>query len=70
MPEFNECVPGRPVRIRATAVQRVRGKRGVIVEVSRSRRASDDPMIERVTVDIEGHGDVVVAPADLELLED
>ena len=40
----------------------------MIVEVSRSRRAPTDPLVERVTVDIPGHGDVVLAPVDLEIV--
>jgi hypothetical protein len=65
---FNECVPGLQVRVLNSGVPRVRGKTGTIVEVSRSRRTSTDPLVERVTVDIPGHGDVVLAPVDLELL--
>jgi hypothetical protein len=65
---FNECVPGLQVRVLNSAVPRVRGKTGLIVEVSRSRRTSTDPLVERVTVDIPGHGDVVLTPVDLELL--
>lgn len=68
MATFNDCVPGSQVRVLNSAVPRVRGKTGLIVEVSRSRRIPADPLVERVTVDIPGHGDVVLAPADLELL--
>jgi len=68
MATFNDCVPGFMVRVLNSGVPRVRGKSGVIVEVSRSRRAPADPLVERVTVDIPGHGDVVLAPADLEIV--
>jgi hypothetical protein len=44
------------------------GKTGTIVEVSRSRRPGADEITERVTIDIPGHGEIVVAPADLDLL--
>jgi hypothetical protein len=68
MASFNDCVPGSLVRVLGSGVPRVRGKTGVLVEVSRSRRASTDPLVERVTVDIPGHGDVVLAPADVEIV--
>jgi hypothetical protein len=68
MATFNDCVPGSQVRVLGSGVPRVRGKTGVIVEVSRSRRSPADPLVERVTVDIPGHGDVVLAPADVEIL--
>ena len=68
MATFNDCIPGYHVRVLNSGVPRVRGKSGVIVEVSRSRRAPADPLVERVTVDIPGHGDVVLAPVDLEIL--
>lgn len=68
MATFNDCVPGYQVRVLNSGVPRVRGKSGIIVEVSRSRRAPTDPLVERVTVDIPGHGDVVLAPVDLEIL--
>jgi hypothetical protein len=44
------------------------GKTGTIVEVSRSRRPGADEIAERVTIDVPGHGEIVVAPADLDLL--
>jgi len=66
--EFNQCVPGIRVRVLDSAVPRVRGKTGVIVEAARSRRVASDPLVERVTVDIPGHGDVVLAPVDVEVL--
>lgn len=70
MATFNECVPGSQVRVLNSGVPRVRGKTGLIVEAARSRRAPGDPLVERVTVDIPGHGDVVLAPADVEILAD
>jgi hypothetical protein len=68
MATFNDCIPGSQVRVLNSGVPRARGKSGVIVEVSRSRRAPTDPLVERVTVDIPGHGDVVLAPVDLEIV--
>jgi hypothetical protein len=68
MASFNDCVPGSLVRVLNSGVPRVRGRTGVLVEVSRSRRAPTDPLVERVTVDIPGHGDVVLAPADVEIV--
>ncbi len=69
MATFNDCVPGLSVRILGSGVARVRGKTGVIVEVTRGRRGGE-PLIERVTVDIAGHGEIAVAPVDVELLSD
>jgi hypothetical protein len=68
MATFNECVPGSQVKVLNSGVPRVRGKAGIIVEAARSRRNSEEPLVERVTVDIPGHGDVVLAPADVEIL--
>lgn len=68
MARFNECEPGRAAIVLRSAVARVVGKTGTIVEVSRSRRQPADAIVERVTVDVPGHGEIVVAPADLDLL--
>lgn len=68
MATFNDCIPGALVRVVNSGVSRVRGKTGTIVEAARSRRRPGDVLVERVTVDIPGHGDVVFAPADLEVL--
>jgi hypothetical protein len=65
---INDCVPGRQARIRQTGVGRVAGKTGTIVEVSRIRRPPTGPLLDRVTVDIPAHGEIVVAPDDVEVL--
>jgi len=38
------------------------------VEVSRVRRPPTAPLRDQVTVDVPGHGEVVVAPADVDVL--
>jgi hypothetical protein len=68
MTDINECVPGRQVRVLQTGVPRVVGKTGTIVEVSRIRRPPSGPLRERVTVDVPGHGEVGLSPADVEVL--
>jgi hypothetical protein len=68
MASFNDCVPGAQARVLGSGVARVRGKTGMIVEASRSRRGAAEPLVERVTVDIAGHGEVVLAPADVEIV--
>ncbi|HUF35484.1 MAG TPA: hypothetical protein VMN37_06010 [Gemmatimonadales bacterium] len=67
MAHINDCVPGSQARIVRSGVARVVGKTGAIVEVSRIRRPSSGPLKDQVTVDVPGHGEVVVAPADLEM---
>lgn len=47
---------------------RVVGRVGLVVEVSRVKRTRDEPLRDLVTVDVEGHGPVVVTPADLEIV--
>lgn len=69
MAHIDQCVPGNHARILSSAVPRVKGKTGTIVEVSRVKRKPSDPLLERITVDIAGHGDIVVAPSDLEIVE-
>jgi hypothetical protein len=56
------------VRVLQTGVPRVVGKTGTIVEVSRIRRPPSGPLRERVTVDVPGHGEVGLSPADVEVL--
>jgi hypothetical protein len=68
MADINDCVPGRRVTVVRSGVARVQGKVGTIVEVSRTRRPG--PLRETVTVDVPGHGEVVVAPQDLEVTQD
>lgn len=68
MAHIDQCVPGTEARILSTGVPRVKGKTGLIVEVSRIKRKPGDPLVDRITVDVPGHGDVVVSPSDLEVL--
>ena len=67
MAHINDCVPGSQAKILQSGVARVIGKTGAIVEVSRIRRPPRGPLKDQVTVDVPGHGEVVVAPADLEM---
>ena len=69
MPHINDCVPGLEVKILKAGVARVVGKTGTIVEISRIRRPATGPLQEKVTVDVPGHGEVAVSPADVELLK-
>lgn len=68
MAHIDQCIPGTEARILHTGVPRVKGKTGVIVEVARVKRKASDPLVDQITVDVPGHGDVVLAPADLEIL--
>jgi hypothetical protein len=68
MAGINDCVPGRRATVVRSGVARVQGKTGTIVELSRIKRPSTAPLRDSVTVDIPGHGEVVVAPADIEVL--
>jgi len=68
MTDINDCVPGRQVRVLQAGVPRVAGKTGIIVEVSRIRRPPSGPLRERVTIDVPGHGEVGLSPADVEVL--
>ncbi|HEY8258294.1 MAG TPA: hypothetical protein VIG08_11630 [Gemmatimonadales bacterium] len=70
MAEINDCVPGRRARVVRTGVARVMGKTGIIVEVSRIRRPTTGPLVDRVTVDVPGHGEIGVSPGDIEVLPD
>jgi spore maturation protein SpmA len=67
MAHINDCIPGTAVKLLRSGVVRVVGKSGVIVEVSRTRRPATGPLKDQVTVDVPGHGEIVVAPADLEV---
>lgn len=67
MADITQCVPGNRAKILKSGVARVKGKTGIIVEVTRSKRKPTDPIVDWVTVDIPGHGEITVAPADLEL---
>jgi hypothetical protein len=67
MSHINECVPGQEAKILRSGVARVIGKTGTIVEVSRIKRPPSAPLKDAVTVDVPGHGEVTVAPGDLEI---
>lgn len=69
MTHINDCVPGVDVRILRSGVARVVGKTGTIVEVSRIRRPATGPLQDKVTVDVPGHGEIALSPADVELLK-
>ena len=68
MAHIDQCIPGTEARILSSGVPRVKGKTGLIVEVSRVKRTPGDRLLDRITVDVPGHGDVVLAPEDLEIL--
>jgi hypothetical protein len=70
MANINDCVPGRRAKILATGVARVIGKTGTIVEVSRIRRPPTGSLQDSITLDVPGHGEVVLSPAELEVLAD
>ena len=67
MAHINDCVPGAQAKVVRSGVVRVDGKVGTIVEVSRVMRAPATSVKDSVTVDITGHGEIVVAPDDLEI---
>ena len=69
MSHINECVPGQEAKILRSGVARVIGKTGTIVEVSRIKRPPSGALKDAVTVDVPGHGEVVVAPGDLEVAQ-
>ncbi len=68
MAHIDQCIPGTEARIVSSGVPRVKGKTGLIVEVSRIKRKPADRLQDRITVDVPGHGDVVLAPEDLEII--
>jgi hypothetical protein len=69
MSHIDECVPGQQAKILRSGVARVIGKVGSIVEVSRIRRPPTGPLKDSITVDVPGHGEVAVAPTDLEIVK-
>jgi hypothetical protein len=69
MSHINDCVPGQQAKILRSGVARVVGKTGTIVEVSRIRRPPTAPLKDEVTVDVPGHGEIAVSPADVEILK-
>jgi hypothetical protein len=68
MSHINDCIPGQQAKILRSGVARVVGKTGTIVEVSRIRRPPTSPLKDAVTVDVPGHGEISVSPADLEIV--
>jgi hypothetical protein len=66
---IDDCVPGRDAKILRAGVPRVVGKTGVITEVLRVKRSRDEAVQDSVTVDVAGHGPVVVTPSDLDIME-
>jgi hypothetical protein len=70
MADINDCIPGHRARVLRTGVARVVGKTGTIVEVTRTRRPATGPLVDRITVDVPGHGEIVLSPPDLEVLPD
>ncbi len=69
MSHIDECVPGQQAKILRSGVARVIGKVGSIVEVSRIRRPPTGPLKDSVTVDVPGHGEIAVSPADVEIVK-
>ena len=69
MSHIDECVPGQQAKILRSGVARVVGKVGSIVEVSRIRRPPTGPLKDSVTVDVPGHGEIAVSPADVEIVK-
>ena len=67
MAHINDCVPGLEARVLRSGVARVIGKSGTIVEVTRVRRPASGPLVDQVIVDVPGHGEVAVTPADVEI---
>jgi hypothetical protein len=59
---------GREAKILDSGVSRVVGRVGVIVEIAHARRPPTGPVQERLTVDVPGHGEVVLRPNQVELL--
>jgi hypothetical protein len=67
MAHINDCVPGLKARVKSSGVARVIGRTGFIVEVSRVRRPPEGPLTDHVTVDVPGHGEIVLGPEDIEI---
>ena len=65
---FDDRLLGRQVKILRSGVKRVAGRVGVVVEIAHVRRPPDSPLQIRVSVDIPGHGEVILDPADLEVV--
>jgi hypothetical protein len=65
---LNDGLLGRQAKILQSGVPRVVGRVGVIVEIAHARRPPTGPLQERITVDVPGHGEVVLQPAQVEVL--
>lgn len=70
MAHINDCVPGTRAKILRSGVGRVVGKSGVIVEVSRIRRPPTGTLTDRVILEVPGHGEITLSPADIETSEE
>jgi len=68
MAHINDCVPGAQAKVVRSGVVRVDGKVGTIVEISRVMRSPATAVKDTVTVDVTGHGEIVVAPGDIEIV--
>jgi hypothetical protein len=65
---FDDSLLARQVKILKSGVKRVVGRVGVVMEIAHARRPSDGPLQIRITVDVPGHGEVIVDPADIEVV--
>jgi hypothetical protein len=64
---LNDALLGRQAKILQSGVPRVVGRVGVIVEIALVRRPPTSPVQERITVDVPGHGEVVLQPGQIEV---
>lgn len=58
---------GRQAKVLHSGVARVVGRTGVIVEIAHSRRPPTGSIQERLTLDVPGHGEIVLTPDQIEL---
>lgn len=65
---FDDSLLGRQVKILKSGVKRVAGRVGVAVEIAHARRPPDGPIQVRVSVDVPGHGEVILDPTDIEVV--
>lgn len=64
---LDETLLGRQAKILESGVRRVVGRTGVIVEIALARRPPTGPVVQHVTVDVPGHGEVVLTRDQLEI---
>jgi hypothetical protein len=64
---LNDALLGRQAKILQCGVPRVVGRAGAIVEIALSRRPPTGQVQQRITVDVPGHGEVVLEPAQIEV---